>query len=148
MASGACFLVLGAITLAVSSAYYAELAKYAQAGAHAALILIVFGSIVFGHPFTESYARLTTPKEVWHTPEVRRVNRLISAAWGLAFLVGTISLVAAAATGDRQILLRWIIPIDALYGAFHFTQDQQAKAAKPHEHATADSGPGSPPDRQ
>jgi hypothetical protein len=87
---------------------------------------------VFGHPFTESYARLTTPKEVWHTPEFRRVNRLISAAWGLAFLVGTLSLVAAAATGDRQILLRWIIPIGALYGAFHFTQDQQAKARKPH----------------
>lgn len=148
VASGACFLVLGAITLAVSSAHYAELAKYAQAGAHAALTLIVFGSIVFGHPFTESYARLTTPKEVWHTPEFRRVNRLISAVWGLAFLVGTISLVAAAATGDRQILLRWIIPIGALYGAFHFTQDQQAKARKPHEHATANSGPGSPPNRQ
>ena len=68
---------------------------------------------------------------MWHTPEFRRVNRLISAVWGLAFLVGTFSLVAAAATGDRQILLRWIIPIGALYGAFHFTQDQQAKARKP-----------------
>jgi hypothetical protein len=65
---------------------------------------------------------------VWYTPEFRRVNRLISAVWGLAFLVGIFSLIAAAATGDRPILLRLIIPIGALYGAFHFTQDQQAKA--------------------
>jgi hypothetical protein len=48
----------------------------------------------------------------------------------------------AVATGDRQILLRWIIPIGALYGAFHFTQDQQAKARKPHKHATAGSDQG------
>jgi hypothetical protein len=56
--------------------------------------------------------------------------------------VGTFPLIAAAATGDHQILLRWIIPIGVLYGAFHFTQDQQAKARKPHEHATAGSGQG------
>ena len=145
VASGACFLILGAITLAVPSAHYPELARYAQAGAHATLTLIVFGSILFGHPFTESYARLTTPKEVWHTPEFRRINRLISAAWGLAFLVGTCSLIAAAATGDRQILLRWIIPIGALYAAFHFTQEQQAKAKESHEHAAAHSGKANVP---
>jgi intracellular septation protein A len=140
VASGACFLLLGGVTLAVQSTHYPELARYAQAGAHATLTLIILGSILFGHPFTESYARLTTPEEVWHTPEFRRVNRLISAAWALAFLVGTLSLIAAAATGDRQILLRWLIPIVALYAAFHFTQEQQAKAKAPHEHAAANSG--------
>ncbi len=30
--------------------------------------IIVFGSILIGHPFTESYARETVPEEYWDTP--------------------------------------------------------------------------------
>ena len=46
--------------------------RYAQAGAHPFLTLVVLGSVAIGHPFTESYARESTPKEVWGTPQFRR----------------------------------------------------------------------------
>ena len=62
-------------------------ARYAQAGSHATLTALVFASILLGHPFTESYARETTPREFWNTAEFHQTNRVISAVWGLAFLV-------------------------------------------------------------
>jgi hypothetical protein len=96
--------------------------RYAQAGSHAFLTLIVLGSVVIGRPFTESYARETTPKEVWGTPQFREVNRKISAVWGLAFLVGTISLIIAGSVTGRPFLLRILIPFGALAWAYSYTQ--------------------------
>jgi hypothetical protein len=96
--------------------------RYAQAGAHAFLTLIVLGSVVIGRPFTESYARETTPKELWGTPQFRAVNRQISLVWGLAFLVGTISLIIAGSVSNRTFLLRILIPFGALAYAYTYTQ--------------------------
>ena len=78
-----------------------------------ALTVVVFGSILIGHPFTESYARHTAPAAVWHTRQFHAINQRISAVWGLAFLAGTISLLIAGSTGDRQVLLRVIVPFGA-----------------------------------
>ena len=36
-------------------------AAYAQAGSHLVLMVVVWGSILIGKPFTEAYARQTTP---------------------------------------------------------------------------------------
>jgi hypothetical protein len=96
--------------------------RYAQAGAHAFLTLIVLGSVAIGHPFTESYARESTPKEVWGTPGFRAVNRTISLVWGLAFLVGTVSLIVAGSVTGRPFLLRILIPFGALAWAYSYTQ--------------------------
>jgi hypothetical protein len=96
--------------------------RYAQAGAHAFLTLIVLGSVALGHPFTESYARESTPKEVWGTPQFRAVNRTISLVWGLAFLVGTVSLIVAGSVTGRPFLLRILIPFGALAWAYSYTQ--------------------------
>jgi hypothetical protein len=96
--------------------------RYAQAGSHAFLTLIVLGSVVIGRPFTESYARETTPKELWGTPQFRSVNRSISLVWGLAFLVGTVSLIIAGSVTGRPFLLRILIPFGALAWAYSYTQ--------------------------
>ena len=32
-------------------------------------MIIVWGSILIGKPFTEAYARQTTPQQYWHSPE-------------------------------------------------------------------------------
>ena len=96
--------------------------RYVQAGAHAFLTLIVLGSVLIGHPFTESYARETTPKEVWGTPQFRAINRTISLVWGLAFLVGTVSLIVAGSVTGRPFLLRILIPFGALAWAYSYTQ--------------------------
>lgn len=104
--------------------------RYAQAVAHGSLCLIVFVSVLINRPFTEGYAREQAPKEIWHTPQFRAFNRKISTLFGLAFLVGTISLVIAGAIDTRQILLRVIVPIGALALAFTYTQKQAATARR------------------
>jgi hypothetical protein len=118
------FAALGVILLAVHPAHVGTWARYAQAGSHTALTLIVFGSILVGHPFTEAYARERTPEALWSTAGFHAVNRRISAVWGLAFLVGTFSLILAGAVDSTPVLLRVIIPFGALVAAFKYTQSQ------------------------
>jgi hypothetical protein len=91
------------------------------------LTVLVFGSILLGHPFTESYARQTTPRQFWNTTEFRQANRVISAVWGLAFLVGTVSLLIAGATDYRQALLRVVVPFGSLVLAYKYTQARVAR---------------------
>jgi hypothetical protein len=106
-------------------------ARYVQAVAHGSLTLIVFGSVLVGSPFTEPYAREQAPKEVWDSPYFHALNRRISLVWGLAFLVGTISLSVAGASGSRQILLRVVVPFGALALAFKYSQKQADVAGEP-----------------
>jgi len=127
--AGLCyFLALGAVLVAVHPSHLEFWSRYAQAGSHVALTLIVFGSILIGRPFTESYARRTAPAAVWHTRQFHAINQRISAVWGLAFLAGTISLLIAGSGSDRQVLLRVIVPFGALYLAYRYTQKQTGKA--------------------
>ncbi len=106
--------------------------RYAQFGSHLVLTILVFGSILVGRPFPESYARTATPKELWHTKEFKDVNRRISAVWGVTFLVGDISLALAGSVSARQALLRVIVPFGALYLAYHYTTSQRAQTRNAH----------------
>jgi hypothetical protein len=110
--------------------------RYAQAVAHGSLTILVFGSVLINRPFTEPYAREQVPKEFWGSREFRAANRKISLVWGLAFLIGTISLIAAGASGDRQFLLRIAVPFGALLLAFLFTQKQSDAANENPEPGT------------
>src|SRR6202789_560152 len=94
-ASTVYFIALGSILIFVHPGHLDYWGRYAQAGSHVALTMLVFGSILVGRPFTESYARETTPKSVWRTEQFHSINRQISIVWGLAFLVGSVSLIAA-----------------------------------------------------
>jgi hypothetical protein len=124
------FVALLVVVQAASSASQRDISNYAQAGAHIALTLIVFGSILLGHPFTESYARETVPREYWDTSRFHQTNRIISAAWGLAFVIGSISLLIAANTDSRPVVLRILIPFGALYWAYGYS-DSKRKAPAP-----------------
>ena len=142
-AAGLCyFLALGAVLIIIHPGHLDYWSRYAQAASHAALTLIVFGSILLAHPFTESYAREKTPAAFWTTPEFHAINRRISTVWGLAFLAGTISLIAAGSTGDRQILLRIIIPFGALYLAYRYTQKQTGQTRNPAPATTGAAASG------
>jgi hypothetical protein len=136
LASLCYFVALGALLVTVHPGHLDTWARYAQAGSHTALTVIVFASILIGHPFTESYARQTTPEELWHTAEFHAINRRISTVWGLAFLVGTVSLFAAGSVDYRQVLLRVIIPFGSLAWAYKYTQFQtsQQPIATPVDH--------------
>jgi hypothetical protein len=116
--------------------------RYAQAVAHGSLAVIVFGSILINRPFTESYAREQVPKEYWGTTEFRALNRKISAVFGVAFLIGTASLIAAGASGDRQFLLRILVPFGGLFAALMYAQKQGdvAKGGAPTPRGAPDPG--------
>ncbi len=56
------FVGLLIVVLAADSSAQGDISNYAQAGAHIALTIIVLGSVLIGHPFTESYARESVPR--------------------------------------------------------------------------------------
>jgi hypothetical protein len=78
-------------------------------------------------------ARETTPESVWHTERFHSLNRQISTVWGLAFLIGIVSLIAAGSVDVRQVLLRIIVPFGSLYCAYGFTQKQVNGIRPAHE---------------
>jgi uncharacterized membrane protein len=129
VASTVYFVALGVILVVLHPGHLDYWGRYAQAGSHIALTVLVFGSILVGRPFTESYARETTPESVWATDRFHLLNRQISMVWGLAFLVGTVSLLAAGSVDSRQVLLRIIVPFGSLYYAYVYTQ-KRTKAAR------------------
>jgi hypothetical protein len=61
------FVALLILVSATDPTARSDISNCVQAGAHIALTMIVFGSILIGHPFTESYARETVPKELGHS---------------------------------------------------------------------------------
>ena len=50
-------------------------------------------------PFTEQFARQTTPRAYWASPTLKKINRMLSAAWGVAIVAVGASRVAAAVIG-------------------------------------------------
>jgi hypothetical protein len=128
--SVAYFAAIGAYLAITQPDNISTWARYAQAGAHGTLTVIVFASVLIGHPFTESYARERVPGTVWKRPEFHALNRKMSAIFGLAFLIGTLSMLAAGSVGSLQVLLRIVVPFGALFGAFTLVQ-RQSSAAHP-----------------
>jgi hypothetical protein len=93
---------------------------YATVISSGVLAVIALGSLAFV-PFTEQYARESTPREVWDQPAFKHVNRVLTLMWGLVFaaiaVVAFIS-IKVPSTGDWT---EWVIPAVLLVGAFKFT---------------------------
>lgn len=99
------------------------------------LVGVVLGVFVLATvpvmPFTAEYARQSTPREYWDSPTFRKINRVLSAAWGLALIVmGAAALLvtaldAQAISADRShlvdLLLNWVVPIAVLWATIRFT---------------------------
>ncbi len=77
------------------------------------LIILVLVPVI---PFTEQFARETTPPAYWSSPTFTKINRVLSAGWGLAILaVGLSRLAAAAINGHTthrlpELLLGLAVP--------------------------------------
>ena len=112
------------------------------------LVGVVLGLLVLAtapvRPFTAEYARQSVPREYWGSPTFRRINSVISAAWGVAILVIGLAGVAVAALGANAVdasrshgldlLLNWVVPIAAIWAAIRFTDtypDRVRQAAGP-----------------
>ena len=71
--------------------------------------------------------RKDTQSRLGHRRLPRRQSSHLS-VWGLAFLVGTVSLIVAGSVDYRQALLRVIVPFGTLIYAYKYTQSQQKES--------------------
>jgi uncharacterized membrane protein YfcA len=99
------------------------------------LVAVVLGLYALAtspvRPFTEQYARQSTPRQYWGSPTFRSINRVISAAWGTGLVViGVCSLLVTAlreqhttSSSDHlvELLLNWVIPLAVIWGLIKFT---------------------------
>jgi hypothetical protein len=117
----ATFAVMGVWAL-VDPASDAFLAFYGR-GVAAMILSVAIALSLAGTPFTEQYARESTPREYWNSPRFHEVNRRISAAWAGAVAVmaighmvaGTLAVNAAEYTGylvsrPGDLMLNWLLP--------------------------------------
>ncbi len=67
-------------------------------------------------PFTEQFARESVPRAYWSSPTFKKINRVLSAGWGVAiFAVGVCRVAAAAINGHTnrrlpELLLGLVVP--------------------------------------
>ena len=92
------------------------LATWGGAGVGIVLGLIIL-ALVPVMPFTEQFAREATPQAYWASPTFKKINRVLSAAWGAAIVAVGASRVAAAVIGRGtshrlpDLLLGTAVPI-------------------------------------
>jgi hypothetical protein len=111
-------LTVLAVFLDPSDLHWLE--KYAQAISSGVLAVVAFGSLAFV-PFTEQYARESTPPEVWDHPAFKQTNRFLTFVWGVVFLLTAISgVIAVEGPKSDDDLFTWIIPLVLIVGAFKF----------------------------
>lgn len=104
-------LAVAPLLLAPASLQYLE--DRAQLLSSVVLVVVVFGGLLAGRPFTEYYARQSTPREYWHSPTFRRINRVLTLVWGLVFVVGAVSN-ALVLTGASSDVFTWVVPALAI----------------------------------
>ena len=91
------------------------LATWAAAGVALVMGLVILALIPV-IPFTEQFARLSTPQAYWSSPTFKQINRVLSVAWGVALIaVGASRVVAVAVNGHTtrrlpDLLLGLVIP--------------------------------------
>ncbi len=96
------------------------LASYLALLANAALMALAWGSLLAGVPFTLQYARERTPPELWQTAPFIRINRYITAVWGLDFFLSALVSLYRQMSVDTGLVWKylWILFV---VGATWFT---------------------------
>jgi hypothetical protein len=111
------FAVIAVLAFTGSDSLRGHLADYGRGGCAAVLALVMFASLLV-MPFTEQYARESTPREVWGSPIFRAVNRRITAVFGLVVLAMAASHIYSGyleahheLSRRENLVLNWAIPI-------------------------------------
>jgi hypothetical protein len=108
---------------------------------------IILGTIILVlipvMPFTEQFARESTPKAYWSSPTFKKINRVLSAGWGVAIFAVGLSRVAAAATDEHttrrlpEILLGLAVPLVIILYMLKFSKSYPDRVT--HSEAAAPS---------
>jgi hypothetical protein len=106
------------------------------------LIILLLVPVV---PFTEAFAREATPQAYWSSPTFIKVNRVLSAAWGVAIMLIGVSRVAGEAVSGHttrrlpEIILGLIVPLIIIIYMLRFSKSYPRRVS--HEPAHADVMP-------
>lgn len=95
--------------------------RYASVVIWSMFSVMTWASILIGRPFTLQFARESAPREHWESPEFLRTNLIISAFWGMAFLLNLVLVIIALTPADHLLVTGVIAPILSLVGASIFT---------------------------
>jgi uncharacterized membrane protein len=115
------FGVLVVLALTLDRATLQPIEDRAQMLSSIVIALVALGSLAVGRPFTEYYARQQTPREYWNSPTFKQINRVITAVWGLVFVLNALCDAAVAYLGVTSDVFNWVVPIVAIVAAVKFT---------------------------
>ncbi|MEU5536393.1 hypothetical protein [Streptomyces sp. NPDC020362] len=115
------FAVLSVLALAVDRGQLVWVETYAQVISNGLVAAVALGSLFFD-PFTAQYARESTPPSVWDTPVFKHINTVLTAVWGAAFALMTLSTYLAIRFPAQDDWFNWVVPIALLVWAVKFTQ--------------------------
>ena len=114
-------------------------------GADVGLVLgLVILLLIPVMPFTEQFARETTPQAYWSSPTFKKINQVLSAGWGAAIFAIGVSRVAAAAINGHttrrlpETLLGVVVPVVIIVLMLRFSKSYPDRVA--HEPAQAAAG--------
>jgi hypothetical protein len=103
------------------------LATWAGSGAGLVVGFVILALIPV-MPFTEQFARQSTPRAYWGSPTFKKINRVLSAGWGAAIFASGLSRVAAAVVERSDshrvadLLLGTAIPVVIIIYMLKFTK--------------------------
>ncbi|MFD1812639.1 hypothetical protein [Rhodococcus gannanensis] len=117
------------------------------------LVGVLLGAILLAtastRPFTAEYAKKTTPREYWDSPLFRRINLVLSAAWGVAIAVmGAAAVLVTAIDANAtdtdspyliDFVLNWAVPICLIAWMIHFTNTYPDRAGRAADEESATS---------
>jgi hypothetical protein len=127
----ACQLVLFAVLAVLGFASGAGTDKWLKTwgGAGVGLVIgLIILALIPVMPFTEQFARQSTPQAYWGSPTFKKINRVLSIGWGAAIFALGVSRTAAAAidlhTTHRvvEIIFSLVIPVVILLYMFKFSK--------------------------
>ncbi|MEU9253783.1 hypothetical protein AB0D66_18235 [Streptomyces sp. NPDC048270] len=114
------FAVISILALVLDRGDLLWLETYAQTLASGVIAAVALGSLAFT-PFTEQYARESVPSQYWGTALFRRTNRVLTAVWGVVFLLIAVAGLIAVESGHHGDWFNWVIPVVLLVAAVRIT---------------------------
>jgi magnesium-transporting ATPase (P-type) len=133
------FAVVSILALVLDRKEFSWFEDWSQFISSMVLAAIAFTSLAFT-PFTEQYARDSTPRELWNAPAFKRINRQLTASWGVVFFLTAISgVLAVKGSHSTRDLFTWILPIVLIVGALKL-QAWYIEYSRAHVGAQAPAG--------
>ncbi|MDT0433631.1 MULTISPECIES: hypothetical protein [Streptomyces] len=118
------FAVLAVLGFTLGHQDDSRLATWGGAGVGVVLGLLVL-ALVPVLPFTEQFAREQVPRSAWDSPVFRRINRVLSTAWGVAIVALGVSRILAASL-ERfhaiEVIFGLIVPVWIIVQMVRFTK--------------------------